>query len=953
MQDSPLSFSLLTLAIATASLSAKAETYQIDNGPKVWENVVIADGLNITGELATPAAALTLKPGTHVQGDLVIDASINTTGTENSQERYSRPLTLGEGLIAFSDEVRIDGGLINSGDLIANGLSAVGIYGRNLSIDGTLSNTGLISVRDTYILNAQGHLLGDAMPAGISLSETHLGSLSNSGRIEVISADVGRGIELVRTPLAGALENTSSGSIEVTGDEVHAIAVNFKSDLAELINAGTVRATGIKSRDDSRNLSEANGITVGDSIVRGRLLNSGSITVSGYEATGIDLITYGSDGDRARIDGDLINSGTIDVTAVAETGATARAIDISNATIGGKLNNSGSITASGADSVGIYVEKSRIAGDIFNSGTIKGDRAGIYLSSMDSNSNLPGYSPFSIIYQNGGLIEGGEYAIYSDTQNNDSRLIWGGGSIKGNIHGISYIDVVGDATFEGDHLYDGGDYGGVDIYNADDSPLGRPGKLTLLKPHVTLDGYLEMNRGTVLQLNLSDATDPNRAILKVRDEAYFSEESSIALRPTSEAFRAAGKEYKLVHADGGIEYDGDRSLVVSSSPLLTVDSSRITSTEVLATVSSVSGQQAGEIIGQAGSSPNARRAFQPFYASVMPQLDSSDPVFQAFANADEAELAALSEQLTPHVDGAAQAAANAVQNLVSGAVSSRTSSLRGASSGSAFSETGFWVQGHDSDLRQGRRSGIAGYDADSRGLSLGLDGKLDEQWTLGVAYSNLDTRVSGRTGNKSEIDSQVLTLYSGFEQGPVFVDTSLSYGFNDNTSKRNIAGTRAKGDFDSQSLALNLEAGYGLHAGGVTLEPRVATRYSRLDIDSYREKGSSAALAVSSQRYEAIELGAGARLASQFSVGQGSLEPELKLMAYHDFAADRAGSTSSFVLGGSSFVTHGASPARDSYEASLGVNYRLGALSLGAGYEHVGRSGFDADTLRAKVRYDF
>ncbi|MEQ9725661.1 autotransporter outer membrane beta-barrel domain-containing protein [Pseudomonas sp. WHRI 8822A] len=952
MQDSPLSFSLLTLAIATASLSAKAETYQIDNGPKVWENVVIADGLNITGELATPAAALTLKPGTHVQGDLVIDASINTTGTENSQERYSRPLTLGEGLIAFSDEVRIDGGLINSGDLIANGLSAVGIYGRNLSIDGTLSNTGLISVRDTYILNAQGHLLGDAMPAGISLGETHLGSLRNSGRIEVISADVGRGIELVRTPLAGALENTSSGSIEVTGDEVHAIAVNFKSDLAELINAGTVRATGIKSRDDSRNLSEANGITVGDSIVRGRLLNSGSITVSGYEATGIDLITYGSDGDRARIDGDLTNSGTIDVTAVAETGATARAIDISNATIGGKLNNSGSITASGADSVGIYVEKSRIAGDIFNSGTIKGDRAGIYLSSMDSNSNLPGYSPFSIIYQNGGLIEGGEYAIYSDKENNDSRLIWGGGTIKGNIHGISYIDIVGDATFDGDNLYDGNDYG-VDIYNADDSPLGRPGKLTLLKPHVTLDGYLEMNRGTVLQLNLSDATDPNRAILKVRDEAYFSEESSIALRPTSEAFRAAGKEYKLVHADGGIEYDGDRSLVVSSSPLLTVDSSRITSTEVLATVSSVSGQQAGEIIGQAGSSPNARRAFQPFYANVMPQLDSSDPVFQAFANADEAELAALSEQLTPQVDGAVQAAANAVQNLVSGAVSSRTSSLRGASSGSAFSETGFWVQGHDSDLRQGRRSGIAGYDADSRGLSLGLDGKLDEQWTLGVAYSNLDTRVSGRTGNKSEIDSQVLTLYSGFEQGPVFVDTSLSYGFNDNTSKRNIADTRAKGDFDSQSLALNLEAGYGLHAGGVTLEPRVATRYSRLDIDSYREKGSSAALAVSSQRYEAIELGAGARLASQFSVGQGSLEPELKLMAYHDFAADRAGSTSSFVLGGSSFVTHGASPARDSYEASLGVNYRLGALSLGAGYEHVGRSGFDADTLRAKVRYDF
>ncbi|TWE10698.1 outer membrane autotransporter protein [Pseudomonas sp. AG1028] len=956
MQHSPLSLSLLTLAIAAASLSARAETYQIENGPKTWENVIIADGLSIGGELTTPANALILKPGTHVQGDLIIDATINTTGSESSQDRYGRPLTLGEGLSAFSDAVRIDGGLINNGNLIANGISAVGIQGRNLSIDGTLSNTGLVSVRDTYVLDAQNHLLGDAMPAGISLSETRLGSLSNSGRIEVIGADIGRGIELIRTPLAGALENTRSGSVEVTGDEVHAIAVNFKSDLAELINAGTVRATGIKSRGDSRNLSEANGITVGDSIVRGRLLNSGSITVSGYEATGIAFIAYGSNGDEARINGDLVNSGSIDVSAAAEPGATARAIKIANATVGGALNNSGTIIARGTDSAAIHVDGGHIAGDIFNSGTIQGGRYGIYLRNLQPGENLPAHAPYTLIHQNAGTLEGGEYALYADPASTEARLIWAGGTVKGNIHGSTYIDVIGDVVFDGTRIsgfgYGGSDAGGIDLFNADDSPLGRAASLTLVQPHVTIDGHLEMNRGTVLQLNLSQATDPQTAIVKVRSDAYFAPGSSIALRPTSEDFRATGREYKVIEA-GVVEYEGTDQLVVSSSALLNIDSVAISDTQVRATVSTKSDEQAGTLIEAAGASANARRAFQPFYASVMGQLDNDDAVFQAFANADQAQLAALGEQLVPPVDGAMQAAANAVQNLVSGAVSSRTSSLRGASSGSAFSETGFWVQGHDSDLRQGRRSGIAGYDADSRGLSLGLDGKLDEQWTLGVAYSNLDTNVSGRTGNKSEIDSQVLTLYSGFEQGPIFVDSSLSYGFNDNTSKRDIAGTRAKGEFDSRSLALNLEAGYGLHAGGVTLEPRVATRYSRLDIDSYREKGSSAALAVSSQRYEAIELGAGARLASAIALGQGTLEPELKLMAYHDFAADQASSTSSFVLGGSSFVTHGAKPARDSYEASLGVNYRLGALSLGAGYEHVGRSGFDADTLRAKVRYDF
>ncbi len=955
MQQRPLSLSLLTLAITAASLSAQAETYQIDDGPKTWENIIITDGLNISGELTTAASAITLQTGTELQGDMILDSNIHATGAENDQARYARPVTMGLGP---NVDVLINGDLINKGNLITGGSAAVGIKTRHTTITGGIVNEGLISVRDSNFLTPSGQVIGDAMPAGMSLYETSLGNrLSNSGRIEVSSADVARGIELSNSDSSGArLDNTSTGVIDVSGDEANAVFINFGSALAELNNAGTIRTMGISSIGDTSNLSEASGITIGSSVVHGALNNSGSITVSGYEAVGIDLRAYNGNLDAARIGGDLVNTGTIDVTAVSENGATARGIEISSGKIGGKLNNSGVVTARGVDSAAIHVDGGHIAGDIFNSGTIQGGRYGIYLKNLQPSENLPAHVPFSLIHQNAGTIEGGEYALYADPASTEARLIWAGGTLKGNIHGSTYIDVIGDAVFDGTHIsgfgYGNSGGGGIDLFNAEDSPLGRAASLTLLQPHVTIDGHLEMNRGTVLQLNLSQATDPQTAIVKVRTDAYFSPGSSIALRPTSEDFRATGREYKLIEA-GSVEYEGTDKLVVSSSALLNIDSIAITDTEVRATVTTKSDEQAGAVVGTAGASANARAAFAPFYSSALGQLDNDDPVFQAFANADEAQLAALSEQLAPHVDGAVRAAANSVQRMVSGAVGSRTSSLRGASSGSAFSEAGFWVQGHDSDLRQGRRSGIAGYDADSRGLSLGLDGKLNEQWTLGVAYSNLDTKVSGRNGNKSEIDSQVLTLYSGFEQGPIFVDTSLSYGFNDNTSKRDIAGTRAKGEFDSQSLALNLEAGYGLHAGGVTLEPRVATRYSRLDIDSYREKGSSAALAVSSQRYEAIELGAGARLASAIALGQGTLEPELKLMAYHDFAADQASSTSSFVLGGSSFVTHGAKPARDSYEASLGVNYRLGALSLGAGYEHVGRSGFDADTLRAKVRYDF
>ncbi|HGT3447974.1 TPA: autotransporter outer membrane beta-barrel domain-containing protein, partial [Pseudomonas aeruginosa] len=103
---------------------------------------------------------------------------------------------------------------------------------------------------------------------------------------------------------------------------------------------------------------------------------------------------------------------------------------------------------------------------------------------------------------------------------------------------------------------------------------------------------------------------------------------------------------------------------------------------------------------------------------------------------------------------------------------------------------------------------------------------------------------------------------------------------NDNESKRRIASTTAKGDYDSQVLGANVVGGYTYHLNEQFLvEPRLAARYARVDIDGYHEKGSSAALKVDSQRYEVAELGAGVRVAGDFQVGNGNLQPQAKLMA--------------------------------------------------------------------------
>lgn len=110
---------------------------------------------------------------------------------------------------------------------------------------------------------------------------------------------------------------------------------------------------------------------------------------------------------------------------------------------------------------------------------------------------------------------------------------------------------------------------------------------------------------------------------------------------------------------------------------------------------------------------------------------------------------------------------------------------------------------------------------------------------------------------------------------------------------------------------------------------------------------------VKDQRYEVAELGAGFRVAASYPLGQGTLTPQAKLMAFPRFLPLTKPAASTFTLGNTPFVTSGAGAVRNSYEAGIGADYRLGAVTLGLNYDYVGKSGFDADTFSAKVRYDF
>lgn len=813
-------------------------------------------------------------------------------------------------------------------------------YGQE-QVDG-FTLTGTSTVDNNIAIFSKSEIWGDVVNAGKLSSATDYssgfdlkgetvlyGNLTNQGTLD-ISGKRSIAFKVDGSTINGGLNN--SGSISVSGafDELGQKGpVGYQIDNSEVLgdirNDGSIQAQGTDGR----------GIYVLGSKLGGFVINSDIIGATGAGAMAINV-------EKSEVSS-IVNHGSIQADGVS-----SRGIQVSDSQID-TIINSGTIQATGTASIALDIEgRTQLAQNqlpsnqngVVNSGTIEGTKYGIKIGDTQQANTL-------VINQNSGVIRGGEAAIKGS--GGSVSVDWRGGDIDGDILDVGVVNVLGYGSFRGN---------AIRAVSANPSVggavnVGSQSYLAFDKEHVAIDGSVDVAAGGSLQFYITPTTNPGQAVLSVSHTAHFGEGSNInlAARPIDFAPSADGQRYVLVDA-GKLEDDGVR--VNSLSYLLEVKGFQKEGNKLTAVLGMLKQEQIEDIIKQSGADANGQASFLSL-VSILSNMDESDQVYKAFVYASPEERAALAKQLIPEINGGSTQAALSGQNVVASAIGNRTGSLRsGMSSGEAFADTGAWVQVLNNNSDQSSRGGVEGFDADTRGIAIGVDGKVNEALTVGLAYSNLTTNVKSDSSNKVDVDGNALTLYGSWEQGPFFVDGSLTYSQNDNDSKRNIVGTTAKGKYDSDMLGLNLLAGYGFKLDrNLLVEPRVAARYSNVSIDSYSEKGSSAALTIQDQRYEVAEVGAGLRIASDLQLGNGTLKPEMKVMAYHDLAADRSQSTSAFVQGGQPFVVSGAKPVRDSYELGLGAEYKLGSVTVGASYERLTKSGFDSDTFIGKVRYDF
>ncbi len=911
--------SLLAIAISSAAMNVIAQDYNVTAGPSDFTGV--QSSLNFTGGFTS----LQAEPD-FILGHSLFADSVTNNATIQVYTDGARPLALVDSSIT--------GSVVNAGTLKTNGALSSGLTLINTQVGGDVKNTGTINT-----IGRQSDNNGN-QAAALNLRDSGIGgNLENSGQIYA------NGSGSIGVDFSGTKENlikggiVNSGSVSVGGTDSVAVNVRSAKINGSIKNSSLIGATG----------DGAMGLVVADSQV-GEITNAGNINVNAADRVSADPSVVGVY--LRNVKGLDANGNAVDLTL-------NNARTISSAGVGIKVDDADSVVVIKSSSLGAITGKTAaIEGNghtILNmaGGNITGDLVGLDQINI---STIGRFTSSKI-----------DAASMNLANNSTAYLTAAGTKLTGDLTVSSGAKVdmqLSDETVATNPYLE---VGGTAVFAANSSvtvsskanafnPTNAGVEYTLLKAGALTDEGMKVASNSYLLDVKSYVVNGNtvKAVVAAKSDDDIGnienpEEPGSETGNGNTGGEAGGNTAGNTGGEAGGNTAGNTGNEAGGN------TGGNTGNEAGGNTAGNAGGEAGSNTAGGQSQNGATGALLAMKNSVLGQLDTSDPVYQALANAStREEVARIAQQLTPEVNGGGSRAAVTGQNIVNNAISNRVSGLRsGMSSGDTFKEAGVWAHALSNHGDQDRRSGVDGYESNSAGIAVGVDGKINDQTTVGVAYSYLNSNVTSDSGDKTEVQGSALTLYGSYELGNWFADASLSAGKNDNDSKRYIVGTQAKGSYDSDVLSASLLGGYDFRFDNLVVEPRVGARYTNVKIDSYQEHGSSAALSIGAQRFEVGEFGAGVRVAGDFPVGMGNLEPEATLMAWHDVIGDKVSSTSSYVLGGNPFVTSGASPVRDSYEATVGATYRVGAVTVGATYGYQTKTDFDGNTLTGRVRYDF
>ncbi len=253
-------------------------------------------------------------------------------------------------------------------------------------------------------------------------------------------------------------------------------------------------------------------------------------------------------------------------------------------------------------------------------------------------------------------------------------------------------------------------------------------------------------------------------------------------------------------------------------------------------------------------------------------------------------------------------------------------------------------------------SGVNGFDADTYGVSLGMDGDIAQDLRMGVAvfYSDSEVDEIGVAANSNQdIEGYGVLFYGGFHPDDFYVNATAGIGLNEYDSQRRAAGGVNTANYDGTQFMGRVELGKVFSFEALDLTPHVGLRYNKISIDGYTETGPLPTT-IGSQSITSLRgvFGVGWQYTHELNDGS-KLIPEGYVRGLQELADPNEAITGN-IVGGGTFVSQTTERDKFSYAAGAGLSYDMDdQVSLSFMYDGEFQSDYQEHSLTAAIRYQF
>lgn len=282
--------------------------------------------------------------------------------------------------------------------------------------------------------------------------------------------------------------------------------------------------------------------------------------------------------------------------------------------------------------------------------------------------------------------------------------------------------------------------------------------------------------------------------------------------------------------------------------------------------------------------------------------------------------------------------------LLETAISNRYAESSGLNSGDMIAGNSVWIQGLYNHSRQNSASSSEGFSADIRGVSIGLDGYVNDELLLGLgyAYTNVDADTKTR---KTDVYGNNFFVYGKYQPSQWYVNTMLNYGRSQYKEHKSAFGINLRGKYDVDAYGASLMTGYETCS---SLTPEGGLRYLHIHQDSYNDGIQK----IKNKNSDLLTAVLGIKYAPDYQTKFFALTPMLRLAATYDLISDK-NSANVYVDNGDFYNYSGKRLHRFGVEGAIGLGVSVDNWDLTAEYNTSFRKDYQSHAGILKAQYNF